>query len=167
MTSLPTSGLLIGLSVFLFIIIIWLILIQVKLSRLIKRNREIFSGTGAKNLEEALRFYGAEVRKVKADSESIKKVCRHLNKMAEASIQKVGLIRFNPFSETGGNQSFTIAFLDYFNNGLVISSLHGREGTRIYSKPVAAGKSKYNLSAEEIKAIEKAIKMEQEKIKQT
>ncbi|MGB9680719.1 MAG: DUF4446 family protein, partial [Minisyncoccia bacterium] len=84
--------------------------------------------------------------------------CNYLNEMGVNSIQKIGLIRFNPFADTGGNQSFALALLNNFNNGVVISSLHGREGTRIYAKPVIAGKSKYNLSTEEIKAIEKAIK---------
>jgi hypothetical protein len=77
--------------------------------------------------------------------------------MATSSIQKVGVVRFNPFSDVGGNQSFVIALLDSKNSGLVISSLHGREGTRVYAKPVSAGKSEHHLSTEEIQAIKKAI----------
>jgi ribosomal protein L33 len=162
MFSISANNLFIILIIVLLAIIVWLVFVQIKLTRLVKNYREFFADTNAKNIEEALRFYASEVKKTKADSEELKKFCKHLNKMAETSIQKVGLIRFNPFSDTGGDQSFAIAFLDYFNNGLVISSLHGRQGTRIYSKPVIAGKSKYNLSSEEITAIEKAMKFKKE-----
>jgi len=72
------------------------------------------------------------------------------------SIQKVGLIRYNPFSEVGGNQSFSLALLDAQDNGVVITSLYNREGNRVYSKPIEQGQSSYPLSAEEIKAIELA-----------
>jgi len=72
------------------------------------------------------------------------------------SIQKVGLIRYNPFSEVGGNQSFSLALLDAQDNGVVITSLYNREGNRVYSKPIEQGQSFYPLSAEEFKAIELA-----------
>jgi hypothetical protein len=166
MLSLPIGTLVIVLISILFIVVLWLIFIQVKLSRFIKRQQEIFSGTGAKNLEEALRFYVSEIKSTKNTSEKLKKISNHLNTMAESSVQKIGLVRFNPFSDTGGNQSFAIALLDYFNNGVIISSLHGRAGTRIYAKPVVAGKSKYNLSAEEIEAIKKAVHSKAEEIKE-
>lgn len=72
------------------------------------------------------------------------------------SFQKIGFIRFNPFSETGGNVSFVIALLDGHNNGVVITSLHNRGGTRTYAKTVEKGISKYELSEDEQKAILKA-----------
>lgn len=76
------------------------------------------------------------------------------------NIQKVGLVRFNPFAETGGDQSFCLALLDGEDSGLVISSLHSRETTRIYAKPVRKGKSAgYDLSAEEKQSILKAKKV--------
>lgn len=72
------------------------------------------------------------------------------------NLQKVGLVRFNPFADTGSNMSFSIALLNGKNNGIVISSLHGREDTRIYAKPVAAGESKHPLTEEEKQAIRQA-----------
>jgi len=69
-------------------------------------------------------------------------------------IQKVGLLRFNPFKDTGGDQSFILALLDKEDSGVVISSLHTRTGTRWYAKRVVKGNSiEYDLSEEEIKAI--------------
>lgn len=72
------------------------------------------------------------------------------------NVQKVGLIRFNPFREVGGNQSFSIALLDGTNSGVVITSLYTREGNRVYGKPIKNGQSEYLLSAEEREAIEQA-----------
>ena len=79
-----------------------------------------------------------------------------LKKEHQFSIQKVGIIRFNPFSEIGGNQSFSLALLDGKDNGLVITSFYTRGGNRVYGKPIKSGKSQYALSREEIKAIESA-----------
>jgi hypothetical protein len=75
-------------------------------------------------------------------------------------MRRRGLVRFNPFAGTGGNQSFCLALLDGEDNGLVISSLHSREVTRIYAKPIKKGKSAgYQLSTEEIQAIKNAKKI--------
>ncbi len=75
-------------------------------------------------------------------------------------LQKVGVVRFNPFAETGGNQSFCLALLDMNDSGLVISSLHSRESTRIYAKPVCRGKeTDFSLSEEERQAVVKAKKI--------
>lgn len=73
-------------------------------------------------------------------------------------IQKVGIIRFNPFKEIGGDQSFSIALLNGNDDGIVITSLYTREGNRVYGKPIKNGKSEYPLSDEEIKAIQEAQK---------
>ncbi len=66
------------------------------------------------------------------------------------------MVRFNPFKEIGGDQSFSIALLDSNNDGIVITSLYGREGNRVFGKPIKNGKSRYLLSGEEKKAIEQA-----------
>src|SRR5438046_7028073 len=77
--------------------------------------------------------------------------------LAQHSIQKVGVVRFNPFADTGGDQSFAVALLDAEGNGVVLSSLHGRADTRIFAKSVQAGRSKHALSDEEQDAIRKAL----------
>jgi len=71
-------------------------------------------------------------------------------------VQKMGFNRFNPFSETGGDQSFSVALMDGDNNGFVITSLHTRNGTRTYAKPIMSGKSEHGFSKEEQKVIELA-----------
>ena len=73
------------------------------------------------------------------------------------AIQRVGLVRYNPFEDTGGNQSFALALTDAGGDGFVVSSLHARTGTRIYAKVVSAGRSDAALSAEEAEALRLAM----------
>jgi len=81
-----------------------------------------------------------------------------LQKISQKTIQKTSIVRFNPFNEMGGNQSFVIVLLDDENTGFVISSLFIKEGNRVYAKPVKDGKSDFILSKEEQEAINKATK---------
>ncbi len=106
-----------------------------------------------KNLKEILARFGNLEKNFEELSEELKK----LKEDSKFSIQKIGTVRFNPFSEIGGDQSFSIALLDGNNNGSVITSLYSREGNRVYAKPIVNGKSQYFLSKEEKEAIEKAI----------
>ena len=82
-----------------------------------------------------------------------------------ASIHKVGIIRFNPFGDIGGDQSFSVALLDGKNTGIVISSLHTKEGTRVYSKPIVKGEAdKYVLTEEEKKVVKIAMQKKPTKV---
>lgn len=80
-----------------------------------------------------------------------------LEAIGQASFQKFGFVRFNPFADTGGDQSFALALLDRKNNGIVILSLYGREGTRVYAKSIENGAPKQQLSEEEKKVLAQAI----------
>jgi len=73
------------------------------------------------------------------------------------SLQRVGVVRFNPFEDTGGQQSFALAMLDARGSGVVISSLHSRQATRVYLKQITEGKSDTQLSNEEAEAIRRAL----------
>jgi len=96
------------------------------------------------------------LRQTEKNLTELEKFSRQVEKMAASSLQKIGVIRFNPFSDTGGDQSFSIACLDAQDNGFTLTSLFTREGTRIYTKPIANGGSKYPLTEEEKRAIDEA-----------
>jgi hypothetical protein len=76
---------------------------------------------------------------------------------ATVAVQRVGVVRFNPFEDTGGQQSFAVALLDSRGSGFVISSLHSRQTTRVYLKQLAEGRSDLQLSDEESEAIRRAL----------
>lgn len=82
---------------------------------------------------------------------------KNLENICEATIRKTGIVRFNPFNNMGGNQSFVIALLDNQNNGFVISSLFVKDSNRVYTKTIKNGKPDYPLSKEELEAVNKAI----------
>jgi hypothetical protein len=138
------------------LLLVWILFLHFNFWQVQKKLKMFFAGKKATDLEGVL---FEEIKRLKKSESEIKKLIKSsqaLEKMASQSIQRVGVIRFNPFKETGGDQSFAIALLDSKDNGLVISSLYSREGTRIYSKPIKAGQSEYPLSTEEIEALKKA-----------
>lgn len=95
------------------------------------------------------------------NTSEIKKIwseVREIQELSKLNIQKVGLNKFNPFNETGGDHSFSLALLDGYKNGIIITSLHTRERTRVYLKDILSGKSKIDLSEEEKKALKLATK---------
>ncbi|MCD6178031.1 DUF4446 family protein [bacterium] len=104
------------------------------------------------NLKEVLDC----LKELQSNFEQLSSELKELKKESQFFIQKVGIVRFNPFKDVGGNQSFSIALLNNKDDGVVITSLYNREGNRIYGKPIRNGKSPYSLSKEEEKAIEKA-----------
>lgn len=132
------------------------ILLLVHVLGMRERLKIFFQGRRAQDLEDLL---AQQIKRQMKSEEEIKelfKSSKDLLKMATKSIQKVAVVRFNPFEDTGGDQSFAIALLDLTDSGIVISSLFAREGTRVYSKPIEKGKSKYSLTKEEEMAIAKA-----------
>ncbi|MBI4134883.1 MAG: DUF4446 family protein [Candidatus Sungbacteria bacterium] len=81
-----------------------------------------------------------------------------LESIGEKSFQKMSFMRFNPFADTGGDQSFVVCLLDKQDNGVIISSLYNREGTRVYAKAIEAGTPKQPLSDEEKKVLGEAMR---------
>ena len=99
-------------------------------------------------------------RKIDSLEDRLEKTTNNLAALKQAhekAISKVGLVRFNPFGEIGGDQSFSVALLDNEYSGVVITSHYGKEMQRVYAKLIKQGKSEYSLSLEEEEAIKKAI----------
>ena len=97
--------------------------------------------------------------KFKGDLGDLKNKLSEIEKEGLGHIQRVELLRFNPYGDTGGDQSFTVAILDKEGNGMVITSLHSRSGTRVFAKDVISGKSgKHEFSKEENEIVRKAMK---------
>jgi hypothetical protein len=120
------------------------------------RLKGITRGAEGRSLEAVL---DAHLEKVVAMSRELDDVAARtaiLEAAQRKTFQRVGLIRYNPFEETGGNQSFALALLDAAGDGWILSSLHARSGTRVYAKAIKAGRSDAGLSAEETAAIAQA-----------
>lgn len=144
------------LQYLLLTIVIGLIVLTFLVLRLILRFNRFAKGGKIniiKLLEDLRTSRDINARNIKALSEGIVQL-KELQKM---NVQKQALIRFNPFEDTGGDQSFVYALLDGENTGVVISSLHSRESTRLYAKSVVKGKAGgHQFSKEEKEVVEKA-----------
>src|SRR3989344_2503473 len=142
---------------FLIILGIWLFLLSFVAVRAIGYWRKLTKGATSLNLDQILQNVIARQEESRKQIAEIGTGLSKQQKQALGHIQKYALIRFNPFEDAGGDQSFVIALLDGVNNGVVISSLHARGGTRIYAKPVIGAKPvSHQFSKEEKEAVEKA-----------
>lgn len=99
---------------------------------------------------------GIEADLTKKGFGEINKRLSFLENDGKGHIQKVGLVRFNPFKELGGDQSFCLAILDGEDSGILLTGLHTRDRTRVYMKKIIKGKSDHDLSVEEKKALDNA-----------
>lgn len=126
---------------------IWLWRVTSHYNRLIKSADK---KTLTKLLESLQKTLSIHEKRLKNDNAQLKKIAKD-NK---SNLQNISLKRFNPFSNTGGDQSFILSILDGYKNGVVITSLHSRENTRFYIKSVTGGVGDtYSLSADEQKVI--------------
>lgn len=151
MFSSPSSILIIGLF------FIWLCALSFFFYRLSGHYSRLTKDITKKDLKTILEKLLQDIGKSADEIEEVNKKIEKIEEEEERNIQKVGLIRFNPFAETGGDQSFSLAALDATNSGFVISSLHSRNSTRFYAKTIKKGKAiGYELSEEEERAVKSA-----------
>lgn len=147
------------------VLLLWNIFLQIGIIKIKRKNNLLFSGNKIKNLEEILLNQAKTLKTLDKDIQELYSISNQINNLSFRGLHKTGLVRFNPFKEVGGDQSFAIALLNGKNSGIVISSLYTREGTRIYAKAVVSGKSeKYSLTEEEEQAIKIATLQEPKKI---
>jgi hypothetical protein len=134
------------------------VLLLARQQRLLGQYQHLMTGTSGGNLEAMLHDHIAKVRETETRVDAVDRLARQLEKAAYFSMQHMGVVRFNPFQDTGGDQSFAVALVDGHGNGVVISSLHGRDATRVYAKPLKTWESTYSLTDEEKQAIALAYK---------
>ena len=150
--------LVIGLAVAVVILFILCIVLFVKFSGQ-KKKYDYFMGANRRpshNLEMKIQDYYETSKRIEEKYSKLLDMETDMDKSEKTKIQKVGLIRYNPFDEMGGNLCFALALLDGYDNGVVLNGIHSRTGSFTYAKPIEMGVSTYMLSEEEIKAVEMA-----------
>lgn len=153
-----TAYILMGMAGILFFLFILCIVLCIK-QRKLKKRYDFFMGANRRpdiSLEEKLNEYLQEVCTVKERYEKLLNIVNDMNENMNFCIQKVGVVRYNPFEEMGGNLCFCVAMLDANDNGVVLNGIHSRTGSYTYAKPIELGVSAYILSKEEMEALEKA-----------
>ena len=141
----------------LLVVLLMFIINSVRLSRMRKRYRTLMKGLKHANLEEILFQYADGVNGLEAEVRRALEKLEDHQRQIEASCGPVGVVRYNAFPDAGSDLSYSVAVLNRDADGVVITSIFGREESRTYAKPIVAGASTYMLSDEEKEAMRIAL----------
>ncbi|HSL98385.1 MAG TPA: DUF4446 family protein [Candidatus Deferrimicrobiaceae bacterium] len=153
------GAIVVGLAVAALLLLLLVVWLALRLRRLGRRLDALTRGADAASLEAVL---GTHLERVRTAIEEVDRVAARtavIERDLRSTLGRVGIVRFNPFEDTGGNQSFALAILDGHGDGFVISSLHARSGTRVYAKAISGGAAETALSDEEAEALRLALAM--------
>jgi len=148
-TNLPVD------TILIYVLIALIGLLTAEIFRLNQRLKKILLGKRGEDLEGTINTLTKGMENLDRRAEEMEDYIIKMDNRLRQSIQKVKTIRFNPFRDQGGNQSFATSFLDEQGNGVIISSLYSRDKVSVYAKPIIKYKSEFELSEEEEQAIDK------------
>ena len=147
----------VGMGVVLLIMLGIMINQGLKLSYMKKRYRKMMAGVDGANIERMLMGHIDEVKKVVEKSEQLDVENKRIDALLQTAVTRVGVVRFRAFEDMGSDLSYAVALLDSHNNGVVLSSIFGREDSRSYVKPITNGSSSYTMTQEEEQALHDAM----------
>lgn len=139
-------------------VFIWLLVLSYLVGRQNNFLKSLFPKSGERDIRQKFEEVLNQIEEFKLGSDDFKKKLNNFEKKGMGYIQRIELLRYNPYEDTGGDQSFSLVLLDEEGSGIVLTSLHARSGTRIFAKPVSEGRaSKYQFSEEEETVIRRAL----------
>jgi len=133
----------------LIVIIVLLIIVWVQLNHARKSYRKMINGGRPENVEQLIIALQNNLQQLEKQNESHKNEIIQIKRESLKMKSHIAVNRYNAFAEGGSDLSFSIAFMDEEQDGVVLTGIHGREQTFVYAKPVEKGQSSYNLSPEE------------------
>lgn len=147
----------IGLAIITFLLFIMTIILLASVSKLKKRYRKMMRGVNNRNLEEVINLNLDNVEKAMNNSEEAINQCKKLAEDMKGCVNKVAIMRYKAFENVGSDLSFSIAILDSYNDGVIITGIYSRQDSTTYAKPIDKGISRYDLSEEELHVLNQAI----------
>lgn len=155
---LRTDNYLLILNILIIVLLIGFIALLVSNMKLKEKYKKFMKKLGnGKDIEEDLSNFMYKVDRVEKQNAEIMSFCKSLDEDLAKCVQKIGIVRYSAFKDTGSDLSFAVALLNEENSGVVFNGIYSREMSNIYAKPVEKGNSSYTLSEEEAEAIRKAI----------
>lgn len=145
------------LFLILGVLLVWIGTLEYRLLRMTRTLRTLFMGRTGADLEQVLREFMERMDRTDDKINEYHQRASQIEQRAPYNITHVGVVRFNPFDDKGGDQSFAVAFLDGHNDGVVFTGLHSRADVRVYAKPIVGGTSTYPLTNEEAEAINRSL----------
>lgn len=148
------------INILIVILLVLVVILIIIVAMLYMKLKKFLIGKSSTNLDESIVNMNNSIAELQKFRGELEKYLSTVEKRLKRSVQAVHTVRFNPFkgNGSGGNQSFSTAFLNEENDGVVISSLYSREHVSVYSKPVKNGVSEYELSEEEKESVSEAKK---------
>jgi len=146
-----------AMAALVLLLLVAFVVQSARLRRAVRTYRELVRDEKGGSLHDRLAGSAEQAVRAAERMKQIEAMHGVMERRTRRSLQHIGLVRFNPFDDTGSDQSFAIALLDDQRDGVVISSLHGRANTRVFAKPVTDGGSAHHLSDEETQAIRVAV----------
>ncbi len=150
-----------GFCIYFIIILGVLIALNIALAALVlrlKKRLDAFLKNGNQDIGAVLAEQIQKLRNQEKISKEIFDEIARLQRISSKSLQKIGIKRYSPFPDVGGDQSFSIVLLDSKNNGFIMTSHFGRDFNRVYAKPISKGECRYSLSQKEKETIAEAMK---------
>ena len=138
-------------------VLVYCVILHIRLGSLKKKYDFFMQGDNGASLERKLSVEVSEVRDAAKGLESLLTEQAAIRNTQSNTIQKIGFIKYNAFENIGNDLSFALTLLDGNNNGICISSIYGRNESRIFSKPIVKGKSLVSLSQEELESLNEAL----------
>jgi len=151
------ENLLLGALALSVIILVAFLGINIKLAKITKKYKELTEGAEGRNLEELILNQTKNLNQLQSELNELKHLFTQLEQFSHEMVSKVYFKRYNAFPEMGSDLSFSVAFLNNKNTGVLMTSIYGRDENRVYLKPIVNGNSSYTLSPEEKEIINKCI----------
>lgn len=147
----------IGLAIITFLLFIMIIILLASVKKLEKRYRKMMRGISNRNLEEVINSNLDNIELALNKSKMSLEKCEKISEELKSCVNKVAIMRYKAFENVGSDLSFSIAILDSYNDGVIITSIYSRHDSTTYAKPIDKGISRYDLSEEEIHVLNEAI----------
>ena len=147
----------IALAVITLLLFIITMLLLASVKKLEKKYRKMMRGVNNKNLEQALSDSLDNIEKALNKSQEAIDECRNLSQELKGCVNKIAIMRYKAFEDVGSDLSFSIAILDSYNDGVIITGIYSRHDSTTYAKPIDKGISRYDLSEEELHVLNEAI----------
>ena len=149
----------IGMATIVLVIalLVYCVILHIRLGSLKKKYDFFMQGDNGASLERKLSVEVSEIRDAAKGLETMLTEQAAIRNIQSNTIQKIGFIKYNAFENIGNDLSFALTLLDGNNNGICISSIYGRNESRIFSKPIVKGKSLVSLSQEELESLNEAL----------
>jgi hypothetical protein len=153
-----TTGILVValLGLACLVLLVWLTIVSLKVKRINKREKTVAKAGENSNFVASIEASLSELNEMRTRVDGLHVRHEELAMRLQGAVQKVGIVRFDAFEDIGGMLSFAVALLDHNGDGVLVSTINGRQDSRSYAKPITRGESTFNLSREERQAIEEA-----------